>query len=85
MPSIHFDFSLARELEADKRAGRVGGDPGAITASNGKATTPYGTPPPEMVAAATESKKGGFLGNLFRSRSAHSVCARAPEGPTSHS
>jgi hydroxyquinol 1,2-dioxygenase len=68
MPSIHFDFSLARESEADKRAGRVGGDPGAITASNGKATTPYGTPPPEMVAAATESRKGGFLGNLFRSR-----------------
>ena len=29
LPSIHFDFSLARETEADRRAGRVGGDPGA--------------------------------------------------------
>ena len=51
VPSIHFDFRLARESEADRRAGRVGGDPGAITAGNGKATTPYGAPPPEMLAA----------------------------------
>ena len=33
LPSIHFDFSLARESEADRRAGRVGADPGAMTAS----------------------------------------------------
>jgi hydroxyquinol 1,2-dioxygenase len=68
IPSIKFDFSLARESEADKRAGRVGGDPGAITAGNGKGTAPYGTPPPEMVAAVAEPKKGGFLGNLFRGK-----------------
>ena len=58
VPSIHFDFRLARESEADRRAGRVGGDPGAITASNGKATAPYGAPPPEMLAAAEQPKKG---------------------------
>ncbi len=27
LPSIHFDFTLSRETEADRRAGRVGGDP----------------------------------------------------------
>jgi protocatechuate 3,4-dioxygenase beta subunit len=68
LPSIHFDFSLARESEADRRAGRVGADPGQVTASNGKATTPYGAPPPEMVAAAEQPKKGGILGGLFRSK-----------------
>src|SRR4051812_21721076 len=52
LPSIHFDFNLARESEADRRAGRVGADPAAVTASNGKDTKPYGAPPPEMVAAA---------------------------------
>jgi protocatechuate 3,4-dioxygenase beta subunit len=67
VPSIHFDFSLARETEADRRAGRVGGDPGAITKGNGEASAPYGAPPPEM-AAADEKKKGGMLGGLFRGR-----------------
>ena len=52
VPSIHFDFSLARETEADRRAGRVGADPGQVTAGNGKGPTgPYGAPPPEMLAA----------------------------------
>jgi hydroxyquinol 1,2-dioxygenase len=68
LPSIHFDFSLARESEADRRAGRVGADPAAVTASNGKGTTPYGAPPPEMVAAAAEPKKAGIFGGLFRGR-----------------
>jgi catechol 1,2-dioxygenase/hydroxyquinol 1,2-dioxygenase len=63
VPSIHFDFSLARETEADRRAGRVGGDPGAITKGNGEASAPYGAPPPEMAAA--EQKKKGILGGLF--------------------
>ena len=63
IPSIHFDFSLARETEADRRAGRVGGDPGAITKGNGEASTPYGAPPPEAVAA--EQKRKGILGGLF--------------------
>ena len=27
LPSIHFDFSLSRETEADRLGGRVGGDP----------------------------------------------------------
>jgi hydroxyquinol 1,2-dioxygenase len=67
VPSIHFDFSLARESEADKKAGRVGGDPGAITKGNGEASTPYGAPPPEMLAA-DQKKKGGILGGLFRGR-----------------
>ena len=49
------------------RAGRVGADPGAITAGNGKATAPYGAPPPEMVAAEA-AKKPGFLGGLFRGK-----------------
>jgi protocatechuate 3,4-dioxygenase beta subunit len=65
VPSIHFDFSLSRESEADKRAGRVGADPGQITkSSNGQPTGPYGAPPPEVLAAEKE-KKGGFLGGLF--------------------
>jgi hypothetical protein len=68
LPSIHFDFSLARESEADRKAGRVGGDPGAITkGGNGDASEPYGAPPPEMAAGAGE-KKQGFLGSLFRGR-----------------
>lgn len=67
VPSIHFDFSLARESEADRRAGRVGGDPGATTAANGKASAPYGAPPPEMLAAE-QQKKPGFLGSLFRGK-----------------
>ena len=65
VPSVHFDFSLARESEADKRAGRVGADPGQVTAGNGKPTGPYGAPPPEVLAAENQ-KKGGFLGGLFR-------------------
>jgi len=66
VPSCRFDFSLARESEADRRAGRVGADPGQITkSSNGKPTGPYGAPPPEVLAAEKE-KKGGFLGGLFR-------------------
>jgi hydroxyquinol 1,2-dioxygenase len=67
VPSIHFDFSLARETEADRRAGRVGSDPGAITAGNGKTTTPYGAPPPEMLAAE-QPKKGGIFSGLFRGK-----------------
>jgi len=67
LPSIHFDFTLSRETEADRRAGRVGGDPAATTAGNGKATGPYGAPPPEVVAAE-QQKKPGFLGSLFRGK-----------------
>jgi protocatechuate 3,4-dioxygenase beta subunit len=67
VPSVHFDFSLARESEADRRAGRVGADPAAVTkAGNGQPTGPYGAPPPEVLAAEEEKKKGGFLGGLFR-------------------
>jgi len=68
LPSINFDFSLARESEADKRAGRVGADPAAVTAGNGKQTTPYGAPPPEIAAATANPKKSGIFGGLFRSR-----------------
>jgi hydroxyquinol 1,2-dioxygenase len=68
LASIHFDFSLARESEADQRAGRVGADPAAVTAGNGKQTTPYGAPPPEIAAAATNPKKPGIFGGLFRGR-----------------
>jgi protocatechuate 3,4-dioxygenase beta subunit len=45
-PSIHFDFSLSRETEADRLGGRVGADPSKITAGNSKGSQPYGTPPP---------------------------------------
>ena len=68
VPSIHFDFRLARESEADRRAGRVGGDPGAITTGNGKPTASYGELPPGMVAAAAQPKKPGILGGLFRGK-----------------
>jgi hypothetical protein len=64
VPSVHFDFKLAREGEVDRRAGRVGADPGQVTQGNGKATGPYGAPPPEVVAAGQE-KKRGLLG-IFR-------------------
>jgi hydroxyquinol 1,2-dioxygenase len=65
VPSVHFDFKLARESEADRRAGRVGADPGQVTEGNGKATGSYGAPPPEVVAAEGE-KKRGLLGSIFR-------------------
>jgi hydroxyquinol 1,2-dioxygenase len=68
VPSVHFDFSLSRETEADKRSSRVGADPAQITAGNGKGTTPYGAPPPDMVAAAAQPKKSGILGSLFRGK-----------------
>ncbi len=65
VPSIHFNFSLSRESEADKNTARVGGDPSQFTKpAEGQATGPYGAPPPEMLEA--EQKKGGFLGGLFR-------------------
>ena len=67
LPSIHFDFTLSRETEADRRAGRVGGDPAATTAGNGTAPGPYGAPPPEVLAAE-QQKKPGFLGGLFRGK-----------------
>jgi catechol 1,2-dioxygenase/hydroxyquinol 1,2-dioxygenase len=67
VPSVQFDFSLARESEADRRAGRVGADPAAVTKrGNGQPTGPYGAPPREVLAAEEQKKKGGFLGNLFR-------------------
>jgi hydroxyquinol 1,2-dioxygenase len=65
VPSVHFDFKLARESEADRRAGRVGADPGQVTEGNGTATGSYGAPPPEVVAADGE-KKRGLLGSMFR-------------------
>jgi hydroxyquinol 1,2-dioxygenase len=69
VPSIHFDFALARESQADRQAGRVGADPGQITAGNGEASKPYGAPPPEVAAAAPkEPKKAGILSGLFRGR-----------------
>lgn len=68
LPSIHFDFNLSRETEADRLGGRVGGDPAAMTAPNGKESTPYGAPPPEMLAASEQRKKPGLLGGLFRSK-----------------
>jgi protocatechuate 3,4-dioxygenase beta subunit len=65
VPSVHFEFKLSRETEADRRAGRVGADPGQVVEGNGKATGSYGAPPPEVVAAE-QQKKPGFLGGLFR-------------------
>jgi catechol 1,2-dioxygenase/hydroxyquinol 1,2-dioxygenase len=58
VPSIHFDFSLARETEADRRDGRVGADPQQVTSGSAAAATPYGqaAPPPRR----------GFLGSLLR-------------------
>jgi hydroxyquinol 1,2-dioxygenase len=35
LPSIHFDFSLARESEADSSSGRVGADPAKIAGRAG--------------------------------------------------
>jgi hydroxyquinol 1,2-dioxygenase len=37
LPSIHFDFSLARDAEADRTAGRVGADPARVVGRNGAA------------------------------------------------
>jgi hypothetical protein len=66
LPSIHFDFNLARESEDDKRAGRVGADPAAVTVANGQATKPYGAPPAEIADAGP--KKSGIFSGLFRGR-----------------
>jgi len=68
LPSIHFDFSLARETEADRRAGRVGADPAAVTQGNGHEAKPYGEPPPAVATATTQPKKSGIFGGLFRGR-----------------
>ncbi|MGE0850148.1 MAG: dioxygenase [Hyphomicrobiaceae bacterium] len=68
LPSVHFDFSLSRETEADRLGGRVGSDPAAVSGPNGQESKPYGAPPPEVVAAAKEPKKSGILGGLFRGR-----------------
>jgi hydroxyquinol 1,2-dioxygenase len=67
LPSVHFDFSLSRESAADKLSGRVGADPGQITAGDVKAAKPYGGLPTDAAAAA-ETKKGGILAGLFRGR-----------------
>jgi hypothetical protein len=42
---VHFDFSLSRESMADKLSGRVGADPGQITAGDVTTAKPYGAPP----------------------------------------
>jgi hydroxyquinol 1,2-dioxygenase len=70
VPSIHFDFSVARESEADRLGGRVGADPSKIVAENGKGTQPYGEPPPERspAGAAEAQPQRGFFGSLFRGR-----------------
>lgn len=57
LPSVHFDFALARESAADKAAGRVGADPGQITAGNGSASAPYGDRPPAALANAEAAGK----------------------------
>jgi catechol 1,2-dioxygenase/hydroxyquinol 1,2-dioxygenase len=61
LPSIHFDFTLSRETEADRRGGRVGADPEQVTPGNGR-SAPYGDAKP-----AAEGRRG-LLGGLFRSR-----------------
>ena len=66
LPSVHFDFSLARESAADKLSGRVGADPGQITAGDVAAAKPYGSPPAGMSPQA-EGKKS-ILAGLFRAR-----------------
>ena len=69
LPSVHFDFSLSRESVADKLSGRVGADPGQITAGDVTTQKPYGSPPPDVTTEAeTETKKGGILAGLFRGR-----------------
>jgi protocatechuate 3,4-dioxygenase beta subunit len=67
LPSVHFDFSLSRESTADKLTGRVGADPGQITAGDVTTEKPYGAPPPE-IAAGAQAKKGGLLSGLFKGR-----------------
>jgi catechol 1,2-dioxygenase/hydroxyquinol 1,2-dioxygenase len=66
LPSVHFDFSLSRESAADKLSGRVGADPGQITAGDVKAAKPYGAAPAGSAAAADAKK--GILAGLFRAR-----------------
>ena len=61
VPSVHFDFSLSRETELDRRGGRVGADPQQVTSDRDAATAPYGDPPP----SATRPRRG-FLGSLLR-------------------
>jgi len=67
LPSIHFDFSLSRESMADKLSGRVGADPGQITAGDVSTAKPYGAAPADLATEAA-GKKGGILAGLFRGR-----------------
>jgi catechol 1,2-dioxygenase/hydroxyquinol 1,2-dioxygenase len=62
VPSVHFDFSLSRETEADKRGSRVGADPERVAAGNGTAATSYGERP------AAPAARRSFLGGLLRGR-----------------
>ena len=64
LPSIHFDFSLSRETQADRLGGRVGADPAQLTASNGSDAKSYAGPRP----VAEPARKPGLLGALFRGR-----------------
>jgi catechol 1,2-dioxygenase/hydroxyquinol 1,2-dioxygenase len=66
LPSIQFDFSLSRESMADKLGGRVGADPGQITAGDVSTAKPYGGAPADMATEAAGKK--GILAGLFRSR-----------------
>ena len=63
---MHFDFSLSRESMADKLGGRVGADPGQITAGDVSTAKPYGGAPADMATEAAGKK--GILAGLFRSR-----------------
>jgi hydroxyquinol 1,2-dioxygenase len=66
VPSIHFDFNLSRESEADRLGGRVGADPAQLTASNGSGAQSYGHGAPQP--ATEPARKPGLLGALFRGR-----------------
>jgi protocatechuate 3,4-dioxygenase beta subunit len=48
LPSIHFDFSLSRQTDADKLGGRVGADPGQVMPAAEQAHSAWGRPPSRL-------------------------------------
>ena len=51
LPSIHFDFSLARETEADRGPAASAPTRAPSRPATARRPAPYGAPPPEMLAA----------------------------------
>jgi protocatechuate 3,4-dioxygenase beta subunit len=59
LPSVHFDFSLARETEADRKAGRVGADPAQVTRATASPLAPT-APLPRRLSPPTRRRAASW-------------------------